>query len=222
MLWASLETRQTLLSRDVMGDGLTDGVGQDGVKKNGKDKPKSGYTQSIIRNQAKGKGDFKVGSPKEGTSSGPSILVAPMHWTRPPDGLYKVNFDAALFEVSGCASIGVAKRDSSGVIIGALSQKILHPHSMELAEALAAHRAVIFAQELSIANILVEGDFLKRVVREQDFTMPLNSSQESSSYVQRLWQATPPLINAISHLVVGLNGDVAITTTVKQFESSSF
>ena len=42
------------------------------------------------------------------SASGPSVPVAPMHWTRPPDGLYKVNFDAALFEGSGCASIGVA------------------------------------------------------------------------------------------------------------------
>uniref|UniRef100_A0A7N2MMC8 DUF4283 domain-containing protein n=1 Tax=Quercus lobata TaxID=97700 RepID=A0A7N2MMC8_QUELO len=57
----SSEARQTPLPRDV----------QDGVKNNGKGKPKSGYTQSIIRNQAKGKGDFNVGSPKEGTSSGP-------------------------------------------------------------------------------------------------------------------------------------------------------
>ena len=57
----SSEAQQTPLPRDV----------QDGVKNNGKGKPKSGYTQSIIRNQAKGKGDFNVGSPKEGTSSGP-------------------------------------------------------------------------------------------------------------------------------------------------------
>ena len=66
----SSEARQTPLPK-VIGDGLADGVGQDGVKKNGKGKPKSGYTRSIIRNQAKGKGDFNVGSPKEGTSSGP-------------------------------------------------------------------------------------------------------------------------------------------------------
>ena len=61
-----------------------------------------------------------------------------MHWTRPPDGLYKLNFDAALFEGSGYAGIGVAIRDSRGAIIGALSLKIPLPHSVELAEALAA------------------------------------------------------------------------------------
>ncbi|XP_065638086.1 uncharacterized protein LOC136071113 [Quercus suber] len=100
--------------------------------------------------------------------TGPSIPTAPVRWTRPSDGLYKVNFDAALFEVSGCAGIGVAIRDSSGAIIGALSQKIALPHSVELAEALAARRAVVFAQELSIANVLVEGDCLKVVSALRD------------------------------------------------------
>ena len=43
-------------------------------------------------------------------ASGPSV---PVRWTCPPDGLYKVNFDATLFEGSGCAGIGVAILDSS-------------------------------------------------------------------------------------------------------------
>ena len=55
------------------------------------------------------------------SASGLSVPVAPVHWTRPPDGLYKLNFDAALFEGSGYAGIGVAIRDSRGAIIGALS-----------------------------------------------------------------------------------------------------
>ena len=47
--------------------------------------------------------------------------------------------------------------------------------------------------------------------------MLLNGSRK----VVHMLEATP-LINTISHLVVGLNGDVATTTTVKKFESSSF
>ena len=97
------------------------------------------------------------------SASGPSVPIAPVCWTRPPSGLYKVNFDAALFEGLGCAGIGVAIRDSSGAIIGTLSQKIPLPHSMEMAEALAARRAVVFAQELCLANVLVEGDCLRVV-----------------------------------------------------------
>ena len=55
------------------------------------------------------------------SASGLSVPVAPVHWTRPSNGLYRLNFDAALFEGSGCASIGVAIQDSRGATISALS-----------------------------------------------------------------------------------------------------
>ena len=56
------------------------------------------------------------------SDSGPSVSAAPVCWSRPSEGFYKVNFDAALFESSGCAGIGVAIWDSDGEIIAALSQ----------------------------------------------------------------------------------------------------
>lgn len=93
--------------------------------------------------------------------SGPSVPAVSVRWTRPAEGIYKVNFDATLFEGSGCAGIGVAIRDSSRAIIAALSQKIPLPYSVELAEALVAHRAVVFAQEMSIFKVLIEGDCLR-------------------------------------------------------------
>ena len=74
-----------------------------------------------------------------------------------------MNFDAALFESSGCVGIGVAVRDSDGEIIAALSQRIPLPHSVMLAEALAAHRAVVFMQEMSLYKVMVEGDCLRLV-----------------------------------------------------------
>ena len=101
------------------------------------------------------------------STSGLSVPVAPVRWTRPLDGLYKVNFDTALFEGSGCGGIGVTIRDSSGAIIGTLSQKIPLPHSVELVEALVARR-VVFPQELCLANVLVEGDCLRVVLALKD------------------------------------------------------
>ena len=77
-------------------------------------------------------------------------------------GVFKVNFDAALFENIGSAGIGVVIRDSDGEIIAALSQRILLPFSLEMAEAMAAHRALLFAQELSI-KVMLEGDSLRVV-----------------------------------------------------------
>ena len=54
-----------------MGNETTFVVGQKGMQKDGKGKPKTGYTRSIIQNQTKGKGDLHLYSPKEGKNSVP-------------------------------------------------------------------------------------------------------------------------------------------------------
>ncbi|KAK7849532.1 hypothetical protein CFP56_002797 [Quercus suber] len=41
--------------------------------------------------------------------------------------------------------------------------KIHSPHSVELAEALACNRAVVFAQELCLTQVVFEGDSLRIV-----------------------------------------------------------
>ena len=48
-------------------------------------------------------------------------------WSPPVKGLYKINFDGAIFEDQACARLGVVIRDSAGLIIGTLSQKIRFP-----------------------------------------------------------------------------------------------
>ncbi|XP_030940158.1 uncharacterized protein LOC115965101 [Quercus lobata] len=69
------------------------------------------------------------------------------------------------FEVhhSELAGIGVVVRDSSGNVMGALSQKIPRPQSVEHAEALAACRAVIL-KELLLFQACFEGD-CQRVIQ---------------------------------------------------------
>ena len=42
-------------------------------------------------------------------------------WAPPPKNCFKVNFDAALFDHLGCASIGVVVRDHRGDVMTALS-----------------------------------------------------------------------------------------------------
>ena len=74
--------------------------------------------------------------------------------------MYKINFDGALFEEQACAGLGVVIRDSAGLIIGVLSQKIRYPGSMDMVEALAASWAVFFAKELCLQSMVVEGDSL--------------------------------------------------------------
>ena len=98
----------------------------------------------------------------------PKPMVTPrparVHWSPPTENLYKVNFNAALFEHLGFAGLGVLVRDGRGNVLAALSQKIALPQSVEMAEALAAKRAVQLATEMSFLRVVVEGD-CKRVVQ---------------------------------------------------------
>ena len=91
---------------------------------------------------------------------GASIPHPVVHWSPPPDGCFKANFDTAYFEDSGIAGIGVVCRDQSEQAIVALCQNLGRVQSVKMAEALAAQRVVIFARELSLFNIIVEGDCL--------------------------------------------------------------
>ena len=76
----------------------------------------------------------------------------------------------------GYAGLGVVIKDCNVNIIAALSQKIKLPHSVETVEALAAHKAVIFAKELSIFKVVVEGNCLQVVqaLKAQDRCKTLN------------------------------------------------
>uniref|UniRef100_A0A7N2QZ17 RNase H type-1 domain-containing protein n=1 Tax=Quercus lobata TaxID=97700 RepID=A0A7N2QZ17_QUELO len=80
-------------------------------------------------------------------------------WSPLAESVYKVNFDRAGFEDQACARLGVVVKDLAGLIIGALSQKIRFPGSMVMVEALAACRAVLFAKEISVFRVVVEGGF---------------------------------------------------------------
>lgn len=50
-----------------------------------------------------------------------SVPSEVVKWSLPVEGLYKVNFDRAIFEDQAFAGLGVMIRDSASLIIGALS-----------------------------------------------------------------------------------------------------
>ena len=52
-------------------------------------------------------------------------------------------------------------RDAEAMIIAALSQNIQLPSSVDLVEAFATRRTILFAQEICLAHVVVEGDSLK-------------------------------------------------------------
>ena len=79
-------------------------------------------------------------------------------WRPPRDGMYKKNYDGAVFAESKEASIGIIIRDVKGLVISALAKKIRYLGSVEVLEALAARRAARFAVELGLSGSEFEGD----------------------------------------------------------------
>ena len=73
-------------------------------------------------------------------------------------GMYKANYDGAVFAESKEAGIGVIVRDDKGDVIVALAEKIPYPVSVEVLEALAARRATKFVVELGLSVAEFEGD----------------------------------------------------------------
>ena len=73
-------------------------------------------------------------------------------------GWVKANFDGAIFEDISAVGIGVVVRNEHGEIIAAMAEKIPLPDSVFTLETLAARHAVLFVQELSLRNVVFEGD----------------------------------------------------------------
>ena len=80
------------------------------------------------------------------------------HCCPPPHARFKANFDSAVFQSSNEAGIEVVIRDHKGEIIGSLSLRIPLPPTIVEVEALVCRRAVLFAKELCLHEVLFEGD----------------------------------------------------------------
>ena len=82
----------------------------------------------------------------------------PAKWEPPTPPLLKINFDGAVFKEKGEAGIGVVVRDSHGMVIASLTEKIQLPSSSDEVEALAAVRAMTLAMDLNLPSFIVKGD----------------------------------------------------------------
>ena len=81
-------------------------------------------------------------------------------WRAPPTGFMKINFDGAVFDDANMSGVGVVIRDSYGEVLASCSEKISQAYEAEVIEALAAQKALSFAQELGFQNVILEGDAL--------------------------------------------------------------
>lgn len=81
------------------------------------------------------------------------------HQWRPPDlHSFKASFDAAVFQATNTAGIGVIIRHSNGEVIGAISMPIPLSQSVAELETLACLRAVQFALEIGLRRVTFDGD----------------------------------------------------------------
>ncbi|KAL0005237.1 hypothetical protein SO802_012798 [Lithocarpus litseifolius] len=111
-------------------------------------------------------------------------------WKPPSTGMYKTNFDNAVFEESGEAGIGVIIRNSRGKVMASLAEKILKPSSVETVELLAARRAVILVQELGFKNSIFEGD-------SETVINSLRNGDRLKSFIGHLVQDTLSDVNSL-------------------------
>lgn len=112
---------------------------------------------SLLRNFCRCKGQIaRISSSTDSQTDMP--LLGPTRWSIPPDPFLKANFDRALFHDLSCAGIGVVIRDAAGKVVGALSERINLPPTVEDVEALACKRAIAFAIELGLHHVVFEGD----------------------------------------------------------------
>ena len=88
-----------------------------------------------------------------------SPVPTPTTQWRPPEyPFFKANFDAAVFKSSSSAGINVIIRDGMGEAIGALTMPIPLANSVATMEALACHKAVLFAKEIGLLDMIFEGN----------------------------------------------------------------
>ena len=75
-----------------------------------------------------------------------------------PNGVYKANFDGAVFQELQKAGVGVVIRNSNGEVIGALSESYLLPATVEDVEAITCRKAISFAINPGLENVVFEGN----------------------------------------------------------------
>ena len=94
--------------------------------------------------------------------------VGVVKWRPSSENVVKINFDGALFGESDYAVLGVVICNSEGVVLVALSEKIVKPQIVELVEILVARHVVLFSIETGFHNSVFEGDSTSIIKHLQD------------------------------------------------------
>ena len=84
--------------------------------------------------------------------------IGAVKWRPPSPNHYKINFDGAVFSDVEVAGLGVVICDSYGRVMGSLAERVPLLTLAAMVEALACRRALLFAKELCIFDVVFERD----------------------------------------------------------------
>ncbi|XP_059458381.1 uncharacterized protein LOC132187978 [Corylus avellana] len=79
-------------------------------------------------------------------------------WTSPPQGLYKINCDAAIDVKNGKMGVGLILRDHDRRVFAAGSFTQMGWLDPTTVEERAIVRATQFCKEMDVSNVIIEGD----------------------------------------------------------------
>ncbi|XP_042983344.1 uncharacterized protein LOC122312724 [Carya illinoinensis] len=110
---------------------------------------------------------FKLARQNNSNGQGAEFSGRNQRWTTPPEGLYKLNWNAAINQSLGLIGIGAILRDCNGQVLGTIRARRNLNVSPFTAEAYAMMMAVLFCKEAGFHSIIFEGDSLQVVERMQ-------------------------------------------------------
>ena len=93
----------------------------------------------------------------------PAVLITHRFWPQrswlpPPVDLFKINFDGAVFQSENKTGIGVVVRNCLGLVLASCSQLLPQTNCAREIEALAAGKALSFAEDIGVTWAVLEGD----------------------------------------------------------------
>ena len=74
--------------------------------------------------------DCTGSTPAVNILAGSTKVVRRRKWQHPNPGEYKTNFDGPMFNECDEAGVGIVIRDSGGMVVAAMAEKIKKPHSV--------------------------------------------------------------------------------------------
>lgn len=152
----------------------------------------------LIRGAKEALLDFKEAHDSSFLFSHQNLSPLSQQWTKPPQGVYKLNWDAAVDRKHKMIGVGIVTRDSNGKVLAARCSFHRYISNPSVAEAFGAKLCVVFGLFLGLKNVVLEGDALEVV-------HAISREDDDASYLGNLIGETRHLLSdfdcwAVSHV----------------------